>query len=45
MIVCYKYPAPEFRTAPEEPKPKHRAGLDPEEVDWEAHKAFMRGEG
>jgi hypothetical protein len=24
------------------PSSKHRAGLDPEEIDWEAYKAFMR---
>ena len=25
-----------------EPDHKHRMGLDPEEVDWEAHHAFLR---
>lgn len=26
------------------PPAKHRAGLDPEVIDWDAHKAFLRGE-
>lgn len=36
---------PEVAVTRESMEPaKHRAGLDPEVIDWDAHKAFLRGE-
>lgn len=42
-IPMLRATATEEQTQELEPVHKHMAGIDPEEIDWEAHKTFIKG--